>query len=349
MDFSGIKDGKVRVVYESVWGGERGKVLDEIKKKEYTKKPLFEEPKAGEEKSSLRFADNFECEVIEEIYEIKHKENFEKKYKQAVSGNGNESSKILTIHSSSRLALLVFYNVENKPLILNIDGKDVEFKISAFEFKNPVINNRYPSNMDVMLVNKDRNIVLFLESKFAEVYLNKSKKTKETIKQQYKTNKYSRLFYDEKWLNSIGIIIENDDRLKKDEVNYLDGFKQMISHYVGIRNRIDWKTYKSDNEYPNEVLSVVKNPSRIYLGEIVYDKLYLPKESRVKLDPQVALKNYECLYSKLADKMNACISNDGLSDRFKVLPTQLKYSEIVNYKNNKKCIDPKTLDFYGLN
>ena len=116
------------------------------------------------------------------IFNIKDSTLFEEKYKMAVGGSGNEGDKITTLHSSSLCALLHFYNVEKHALTLEFKTKNnkngeikrrVRFTKSVFEFKSPVIDN--PSNMDVVLIGKDEtsneDVVLFLESKFAEYYL----------------------------------------------------------------------------------------------------------------------------------------------------------------------------------
>ena len=118
------------------------------------------------------------------------------------------------LHSSSRLALLTFYNISDEnTLVLNIHGNDVEFNYSTFEFKNPVIG--YPSNMDIVLVSKDRKTALFLESKFSEYYVSAGNKST-PISVQYATNRYSSFFYEKQWLESIGIDTDYDsDELYK--------------------------------------------------------------------------------------------------------------------------------------
>ena len=130
--------------------------------------------------------------------------------------------------------------------------------------------------------------------------------------------------------------------MKDNRINYLDGFKQMISHFIGISRRIEetGKRIASDNgEEADTILSVVEDPeSTIYLGEILYDRLRLP-DGCDELNPQDVLKDYGILYSRLADKMNEQIS----SDRFIVLSEELKYSEVFCKAN----IEAMTADFYG--
>lgn len=331
--------GRAFVVYQGVWGW-----------KEFP--DVSVEPNSAESPTSYKFVGEPEeaADVIKAVYEIENEELFDRQYAKAVSGNGNEAEKILTLHSSSRLALLTFYNVDDEhPITLNLEGSTIEFNFSTFEFKNPVIG--YPSNMDVVLVSTDRKTVLFLESKLSEYYMSAGNKSA-AISTQYATNKHSKCFYDPEWLESIGIdtTYNPDDSSQKEfvlsmkdkQVNYLDGFKQMISHYIGICRRIEeaGKRIASDKGTEADIiLSVVENPeSTIYLGEILYDRLHLPDGCN-ELDPQDILKDYSKLYARLADKMNEQIS----SKRFIVLSEDLKYSEIFCKAN----IEVMTADFYG--
>ena len=331
--------GRAFVVYQGVWGW-----------KEFPDMSI--EPNSVESPVSYKFVGKPEnaAKVIKAVYEIENEELFDRQYAKAVSGNGNETEKILTLHSSSRLALLTFYNVdEEHPITLNLEGRAVEFNFSTFEFKNPVIG--YPSNMDVVLISTDRKTVLFLESKLSEYYMSAGNKSA-AISTQYATNKYSKCFYDPEWLESIGIdtTYNPDDSspkefvlsMKDNQVNYLDGFKQMISHFIGICRRIEepGKRIASDKGIEADtILSIIEDSeSTVYLGEILYDKLRLP-DGCDELDPQDVLKDYGKLYSRLADKMNEQIS----SDRFIVLSEGLKYSEVFCKAN----IEAMTADFYG--
>ena len=339
--------GKEFVVYDGIWGD-----------KEFPELKI--EGNAKKNPSSYKFVGEPEeaCEIIKSFYQIENEVLFDKQYKRAVRGNGDEQKKILTLHSSSRLALLTFYNVDaDNILTLDINGESIEFDFSTFEFKNPVIG--YSSNMDVVLVSKDRRRVLFLESKLSEYYMSASKKSA-AISTQYATNKYSKYFYDKEWLGYLGIETsydsENNDQkefvlsMMDDQVNYLDGFKQMISHYIGIRRRIDEKkritsdtSSEENKKIADIILSAVENPeSVIYLGEILFDRISLPSGSN-EINPQTILKDYGKLYSRLAERMNKCIAADGLAGRFIVLDEDLKYSDVLCKAN----IEPMTADFYG--
>ena len=119
-------------------------------------------------------------EKLESIFQMSNKELFEAKFKQAISGDGQEWKRIATLHSSSLVALLCFYSVTNsKPLTINVDGNDCIFTESHFECKNRVgidgKGNPHYSNMDVVLIGKtkeNKSVILFLESKFSEYLKN---------------------------------------------------------------------------------------------------------------------------------------------------------------------------------
>ena len=88
---------------------------------------------------------------------------------------------------------------------------------------------------------------------------------------------------------------------------------------------------------------MVDNPeSRIYLGEIVFDKFSLPDGNTKDPDPQKVLRDYGELYKQLAKKMNQKITDDGLANRFVVLGEELKYSDLLKRAN----IEPLSADFY---
>jgi hypothetical protein len=344
--------GREQVIYRSVWGGKDFPNM-EIEKNAYLDGAAQSYKIKGEPEKA--------CEIIKDFYKIDNPDLFDPKFEQAVSGNGDERKKILTLHSSSRLALLTFYNIDiddNHMLTLNIDGKDIDFNFSAFEFKNPVIG--YPSNMDVVLVSADGKTVLFLESKFSEYYLSAAVNSG-AISVQYAKNEYSKFFYEKDWLKSIGIDTTYDPKKTEQKkfnlstmdktLNYLDGFKQMISHYIGIRRRIKEPNKRiafdlepKNKETADRILGAVGNPeTKVYLGEILYDKFYRPEDCKDQPDPQTVLGNYSKLYSRLADKMNEIIKEDGLADKFVVLKDDITYSEVMKYHKN---LEPITRCFY---
>lgn len=354
MNLSNIK-GRTKVIYECMWGGD---------------KPVGIELTASSDSSGATYkisgdpGDN--GETIQKAFEISNPEMYAKQYNKAISGNGDEAKKILSLHSSSRCALLCFYNVEAKPIKLNIKGEDIEFNYSTFEFKNPVI--RYPSNMDVVLLSTDRKTVLFLESKFSEYYISAGDHSAFISKSYLDKNKpsgsvYSRI--DEIDLSRVSCVQDykdGDGKVKKRDgfklvtkdgsINYLDGIKQMISHYVGVIRRLEGKSLKADLEseinaeiYKEVVSALNAADSKVYLGEILFDRFFLPKDSQEE-DPAKLLKAYSGLYEKLAEILNNEISKRKYAGKFEVLPEDILYSEVM--QKNATAIEKKTLKFYGI-
>lgn len=291
-------------------------------------------------------------ELFQKIFNVSNSKMFENKYKQAISGAGDEAKKIATFHSSSRCSLMVFYNIEEKPIVIEIDGQDVVFNKSLFEVKNPVISAA--SNMDVVLISENRKVILFLESKFSEYIVGESL-VEEGISTKYLDNEFSRELYNDDFLRGLGIsvTIAEDNKtfsLKctDGESVYLHGLKQMISHYIGIQRRLRCnKTDKRAEDYKRsevqEMLEILKNPECfVYLGEVLFD--FVNGEKNSTFDLGRAFEKYSNKYNLVAEKMNQV---NRYPNRFKVLDRELKYSEII--KNNRDSIDDEVLRFYGFN
>ena len=247
------------------------------------------------------------------LFGIVDRELFEKKYHQAVSGDGQEWKRITTLHSSSLLALLCFYSVsEDHPL----KYKDYRFTESLFEVKTPVLGT-HNSNMDVVLRGKNmltgKNVTLFLESKFSE-YLNSGKY--EGISADVYRETYSELgllgnqtaimplvFKEE----SNGITISSEKR-----GYYCGGIKQMLSHYIGVSN------YRNDGA----TATTKKRSFRWQDGEevILCEILYrLPR----KVDAYDKFGKYADAYRQLATIINS------KQDSFKMIDEVLTYQELL--------------------
>lgn len=250
-------------------------------------------------------------------------ELFIKKFRMACSGTGDELKKITTLHSSSLCALLFFFNVENKPLV--IPGlEDFEFNKSIFEFKNKVIG--YPSNIDIVLLgtNKEHKpIVLFLESKFSE-YITGVKRagTKyEVGKSYFKEGCYSAPIY-EAMIEKLQIQ-KDFNNLISEKDKYIEGLKQLISHYYGIRNFLAGKPYDENDE--NYKILKNYNAEEIILGEIVFDNF--GKDIKEKY-----LEPYEKDCKALAKILNNQCKKDNLTKPwFHVLDIPLRYSSLKDY------------------
>lgn len=337
------------------------------------------------------------CELLKSIFGInnnldKKKDTFKTKYNMAVSGSGQEERRITALHSSSLCALLFFYNVDEKhiKISLPIRGKEktVTFTESVFEFKNKVLNA--PSNIDVVLIgkvtdegeDKNKTVLLFLESKFAEYYLN-SEGTCDIGKGYLNTDLYKEhikngKIYELTKLKKLGLIIEESKRKNKKtnkmetiyklktkpEVTtsfYVEGIKQMISHYIGIKNLMGKKYYKSkrrqkaerdarlteDENHKLEIEKQIQIPIEnkietgnciVVLGGIVF-KLPNPK-GQGDLDEYTRYKdNYKLLAEIIAEQ-------EADNSQFEILDRLLDYSELFTYKNPKYEVEPKIIDFY---
>ncbi len=240
---------------------------------------------------------------------------FADKYLQATSGDGQEARRIRTLHSSSLLCLLCFYGVsEERPLNLNLEGHQVAFTSSKFEVKNPVgtdeTGKEHNSNMDVVLYGKDsqtgKKVILFLESKFSE-YMAWGKYS--GISNHVYRKVYARLSHDGV-LERMGLKYEEcpDNPaysdlapIKGSTLHYTGGIKQIVSHFLGVKNAVAGKQF---DDYD------------IYLGEILYK---FPDSLE---DANLKFKDYVQLYNTLAEGLNQLSE-----DKIKVLGQCLTYQD----------------------
>lgn len=348
-------DGKAKNLYSALWGDfDFNSINTEI---ENTRNLKDSKPS----RNSYCFSGEMDKhgELLMDIFGItdKEKEVFKEKFAMAVSGSGQELLKIGTLHSSSLCALLHFYNVtEVNPLTLSLgtDKKQrtAEFTKSVFEFKSPVIIN--PSNMDVVLIGKDiesgEDIVLFLESKFAEYYTSASTKC-EGISQKYLDNKYGSDLYKDNVLTRLGLKrnindTKNFELVSMSEPFYIGGIKQMISHYIGIRNVLN-KNYFSEKDPDNnskqkEVEDVIEKGNGgegaiVILGEIVFDRFIGDLELKPGLKCGAI---YSQKYEILADEIGKLIKNE---KRFEILKKEMGYSLFVS---NPHKMEDRIRQFY---
>lgn len=197
-------------------------------------------------------------------------------FEAATSGDGNEKSRILTLHSSSLLAFLCFYDVSNHPITID----ETEYNEVMFEVKNDVIDASLgkPSNIDVLLMGDNRKKLLFLESKFTE-YLSGGKVTL--------SNKYRELYIKLQKLNLpfnikfINVLQESDNSHKETDIKqeirlytgektseYLGGIKQAFSHLLGIATGPAKKQTKGNEDYTS---SLLENAEEIKFASIVFN------------------------------------------------------------------------------
>lgn len=254
------------------------------------------------------------CSSLKEIFGIIN-ENFEEKFNEAISGL--ERHRIMTLHSSSLLALLLLHSVsEENPIHFCINGKVVAFTNVLFEVKNPVdeSDSKTKSNIDIVL--SGNGYTLYLESKFSE-YLGSG--TENISNTGYYKNIFERLGI---CLKQAGLKIEFEDKIYiKGRGKYCKGPKQMISHYLGIKT------------------SVKKDQSHVVLGEILFD---FGKLSKNKLD------SYKDIYKSLRAGLENCAKDDGINLIINDLTT---YQQVFQLKENQTFLErlPKNIrTFYKL-
>jgi len=281
---------------------------------------------------------------LKEVFNIKS-DSFKKKFKMAISGDGQEVKRISTLHSSSLAALLLLYSVaKDKILKCTLDGKDYTFNDCYFEVKTNVKGSHF-SNMDVVLIGKnleDKDVIFFLESKFSE-YFNTGMCN--NISLDYK-DKYEKLglSYNNEAIPGlrfeIGKGTDNNDcmQIKSDTPHYCSGIKQMISHFIGVTNFATngakaMDSTQEEQPFYHELANMQKNEgTEIILGEVLFD--FSDKISNGK----TILNNYSTIYEALAKVLSAHTS------KLYVLPKILTYQELLKDFE----LDKKVKDFYQL-
>lgn len=241
-----------------------------------------------------------ELETLVKVFGLTQDESLENLFDAATSGDGNEKSRILTLHSSSLLAFLCFSCIKKHPITI-LGTKYVDVK---FEVKNDVINPSLgkPSNMDILLLNSDQSKILFLESKFTEyfsggrVFLSKryidfyNTLCQDKIrfdfeasdeKVQHRPNKEKPEGYV-----SEEYCLHNDKR----PASYLGGIKQAFSHLIGIATGPAEVQTSANKTYTKQIL---ENAKEITFASIVFNC------------NQKKYKAYSDLYKSTFDKKNA--------------------------------------------
>lgn len=183
-------------------------------------------------------------------------------FRTAVIGGGNEWKEINQLNSSTLLAFLCFQNVSpSNPFCITLGNRKIKFTKVTFEQKHLLpkserFKKSHPtSNMDIVLEDEKEEFELNLESKFTEYFT----RQKTLSVAEYYGEQYDLLFNKSYASDGrIGYVYNHakpfaDCRWKSLDSNghYLDGIKQMVSHFLGLKRRSTGK--------------------RLYLGEIVFD------------------------------------------------------------------------------
>lgn len=248
-------------------------------------------------------------------------ENWDEKFNEATSGIGQESQRILTLHSSALLALLTFVNISRDNPLLLLGEKYIK---SWFEVKNVVIEGRNPSSVDVLLQSESGNL-LFIESKFTEYLEASSPNIVEAYKPIYDSllplidGMPLQMFFPKKFTEDgkeiIGFGLKPKSERRDFQNLYLTGIKQSISHLIGISKgpSADDNSQWSDN---------IEGKTLRY-GTILY---------RLKSS---AFGNYKNFYHQTignitSDKLAECLNghNAPFVKQIEVLPNLLTYQEV---------------------
>ena len=251
------------------------------------------------------------------------------KFVQAISGDGQEANKIMTLHSSALASLLVFYSVsKDNPIYVKVNDKEEKFTESLFEVKNEVCEGSGNfSNVDVVL--RGEECVLDLESKFSE-YLGSG--PVEVKKVDYYDEIYGRLADT---LKKAGVELVSKDGKRflerEDEAAfYNEGLKQMISHYLGVTTEIATGRLNASEK-------------RIALGEVLFyfgDKVPICYKK---------YESYEAAYAILRKGLENCVKEDDINLTINALTT---YQSILGLESNRQFLMklPESIrEFYRFN
>jgi hypothetical protein len=259
------------------------------------------------------------CPTLKRIFGITNG-TFDSKFEEAISGL--EKKRIMTLHSSSLAALLLFHSVSEKnPVYIPINGNPVAFTSVEFEVKNRVDKGdpKHPSRIDVMLLGNDCR--LYLESKFSE-YL--SSGTNEISATYYYKAIHERL---KKYLQQCGLTIEVKDEniYIKGRGKYCEGPKQMISHYLGIRTEMATSSNITE--------------SMVILGEVLFDFGEMTKKK---------FEGYKEIYTSLKKGLAESAKEDNINLTINDLIT---YQQIFALEENRSFVNnlPENIrQFYRL-
>lgn len=232
-----------------------------------------------------------ELEALSKIFDLTITPEMRELFKAATSGDGDERSKIVTLHSSSLLAFLCFYDVSNHPITID----KTEYNEVMFEVKNDVINASLgkPSNIDVLLMGENRKKLLFLESKFTEYlsggkvflsperYKNFYDLLSEKLDLPFKAS-FDKVNHKPDKSHSEPFVTEEYCLKTKERTSeYLGGIKQAFSHLLGIATGPANQQASENEAYK---MSLLENAEEIKFASIVfncdngkfkkYDKLY---------------------------------------------------------------------------
>ncbi len=242
------------------------------------------------------------------------KKQFERKFMESISGDGNELTKINALHSSALCALLCFFNIsKDNPF----EYYGVKYTDVYFEVKNKVFSN--PSNIDVVLTGDDEeneSSILFIECKFSEYIGAKSYQ----LSSKYRDGEYGEIFED---FNYSGCKV------------FQYGLKQLVAHYIGITNFINRdKGYDFSCYYGDERSDLYdKDFKKISFMEVIYQFENKPDYIKYKKEAESVFKALEKYQKRSQNKIE--------------LYGTTTYQELFKGENNR-LLPRKVKEFYGL-
>ena len=213
------------------------------------------------------------------------------------NGSGGElHSKAEAVHSSSMLSYNFFHWIDDTH---PFNWDNVNYTQVLFEVKMKTIyGSPAPANMDIVLIDKDKKHLLFIESKFTEYTETKKYELRDSYKEENKW--YNK---DVKWKK---IVEYHPERKYK----YKEGVKQLITHLFGIHSQFV------------ELCDTFKNVGIIDFGKVELKFITLifePSNERFE-DEHKAYANYKKLFENFSDN----IKDVGL----KVVPEWKSYSNL---------------------
>ena len=163
-------------------------------------------------------------------------------------GSGGElHSKAEAVHSSSMLSYNFFHWIDENH---TFTWENIEYNQVLFEVKMKTIKgSNAPACMDVVLIDKKKENLLFIESKFTEYTEAKKFKLSESYRD---SNKW---FYDKEKIDWNEIINYATEASK--EKNYNEGIKQIITHLFGIHNLLYVKGHNIKVNLPGIIDTVI--------------------------------------------------------------------------------------------
>ena len=141
---------------------------------------------------------------------------------------------------------------------------------------------------------------------------------------------------------------KNFELVSMSEPFYIEGIKQMISHYIGIRNVLNKKYCKEKNQDNASKQKVVEDAIEtgnggkgaiVILGEIVFDRFIGDLELKPGLKCGAV---YSQKYEILADEIGKLIKHDKV-ERLEIVKKELGYSLFMK---NGHDIEPQIRAFY---